>query len=296
MDHFAKRLPVEEISIGDFVINGGEAAALVIIESIARLIPGFMGNASSLAEESHHQGSEGGLLEYPVYTKPATWRGLEVPAVLLSGHHAKIVQWRRDQARRRTAERRPDLLHPSQALRSEELTRGALSPTEDEVLRTKDVVVRLATLADAGELLTLQRACWVAEAQRGDALWLLPLTESLDDVRAGLSAWQTWVLRSAGRLVASVRAGQRGHTWQISRLMVAPDLQGRGIGRWLLELAESAAPEEATRIEVFTGAASESNHRMYKRAGYRPTGEPCLRGEADEGVVRLAKHRGPDHH
>ncbi len=101
------RMPVEELSLGDFVLNGGEVAALAMIEAVARLLPGFMGNPASLDEESH---SGSGLLEYPVYTKPATWRERDVPDVLLSGNHAKIAQWRQEQSLRRTRERRPDLL------------------------------------------------------------------------------------------------------------------------------------------------------------------------------------------
>ncbi|MCT1656410.1 tRNA (guanosine(37)-N1)-methyltransferase TrmD [Brevibacterium luteolum] len=97
---------VELVSIGDYVLNGGEVAALVIIEAVARLIPGFMGNPESLIEESY----EDGLLEYPVYTKPADWRGHPVPDVLLSGNHAAIARWRRDQRLIRTQRTRPDLL------------------------------------------------------------------------------------------------------------------------------------------------------------------------------------------
>jgi tRNA (guanine37-N1)-methyltransferase len=107
MDHYRSRARVREVSIGDYVLNGGEVAALVIVEAVVRLLPGFMGNPDSLAEESH--GGEG-LLEYPVYTKPPSWRGLDVPEVLFSGHHAQIARWRRDQALRRTAERRPDMI------------------------------------------------------------------------------------------------------------------------------------------------------------------------------------------
>ena len=111
LDHAATRWRVEEISLGDFVLNGGEVAALAIIEAVVRLLPGFMGNPESLTEESHGTGSNiGGLLEYPVYTKPASWRGLDVPDVLLSGHHEQIAAWRLAQARARTADRRPDLL------------------------------------------------------------------------------------------------------------------------------------------------------------------------------------------
>jgi tRNA (guanine37-N1)-methyltransferase len=97
---------VTPVSLGDYVLNGGEVAVLAIVEAVARLLPGVVGNAQSLVEESH----EGGLLEYPVYTKPASWRGLDVPEVLLSGHHGRVERWRRDERLRRTAQRRPDLL------------------------------------------------------------------------------------------------------------------------------------------------------------------------------------------
>ncbi len=107
IDHARERWRVEEVSLGDFVLNGGEVAALAVIEAVVRLVPGFMGNPASLAEESH---GEDGLLEYPVYTKPATWRGHTVPDVLLSGHHGAIAAWRHEQALQRTRARRPDLL------------------------------------------------------------------------------------------------------------------------------------------------------------------------------------------
>ncbi len=109
-DHAASRMPVEELSIGDYVLAGGEVAALVIVEAVARLLPGFLGNAESLAVESHGTGADGGLLEHPVYTKPASWRGLDVPEVLLSGHHGNVAAWRREQQLARTRRRRPDLL------------------------------------------------------------------------------------------------------------------------------------------------------------------------------------------
>ncbi|SDC67737.1 tRNA (Guanine37-N(1)-) methyltransferase [Sanguibacter gelidistatuariae] len=98
---------VREMSIGDYVLNGGEVASLVMIEAVARLLPGVIGNPASLVEESH---GEAGLLEYPVYTKPPSWAGLDAPEVLLSGHHAKIVRWRRDRAIERTLDRRPDMI------------------------------------------------------------------------------------------------------------------------------------------------------------------------------------------
>ena len=109
IDHARTRMPVVEVSLGDYVLNGGEVAALAIVEAVVRLLPGVVGNPESLAEESH-AGDLGGLLEYPVYTKPATWRGLEVPPVLLSGHHGNVAAWRVGQSLARTRSVRPDLL------------------------------------------------------------------------------------------------------------------------------------------------------------------------------------------
>jgi tRNA (guanine37-N1)-methyltransferase len=106
VEYAAGRMPVTEVSLGDYVLFGGEVAVLAIMEAVVRLLPGVLGNAASLVEESH----AGGLLEAPVYTKPATWRGYQVPELLRSGDHGRIARWRRDQALLRTAERRPDLI------------------------------------------------------------------------------------------------------------------------------------------------------------------------------------------
>ena len=269
MDDAAGRMEVRELSVGDYVLNGGEVAALAIIEAVVRLLPGFMGNAGSLSEESFTDG----LLEYPVYTKPATWRGHEVPDVLLSGDHARIAAWRHDQSVRRTAERRPDLAHASRAV-----DLGAFTGQ-----------IALAAPADAAELLTLQRACWVQEQQANPGVHIPPLYEDLADVQAWLGEWTTLVLRSGGRLVGAARGRLVFDTWDIGRLMVAPDLQGRGIGRLLLDAVERAAPDQATSFVLFTGALSERNIRIYKKAGYRPLGpDPDT-----PGAVRLTKRRRP---
>lgn len=267
----AERMPVSVVSLGDYVLNGGEVAVLAMVEAIGRLLPGVVGNAESLVEESH----EDGLLEYPVYTKPATWRGRPVPDVLLSGDHGAIARWRHRQRLERTAARRPDLLPETACLEADAL-KALLAP---------------ATPADAGEVLTLSRACWLQEAQANERFDIPALTESLDDVRVWLTEWHTWLARVDGRLVAGVRA--RAETdregrdvWEIGRLMVAPDLQGRGLGRVLLEHAERQAPAHVTAYRLFTGERSTANLRMYRRAGYRPSGEP-----APDGAVVLRKPR-----
>jgi tRNA (guanine37-N1)-methyltransferase len=131
LDHAATRVPVTEVSLGDYVLFGGEVAVLVVLEAVTRLLPGVLGNAGSLEDESH----VAGLLEAPVYTKPPSWRGLPVPEVLRSGDHGRIARWRRDQALARTAERRPDLLAalPQDALSDRD--RDALAGDGFPVLR-----------------------------------------------------------------------------------------------------------------------------------------------------------------
>ena len=106
VDFASTKANVRMISLGDYVLNGGEVAAIAMIEAIARLVPGVIGNAESLVEESHSDG----LLEYPSFTKPSSWRGFDVPEVLLSGNHAAIAKWRHEQQVERTQNVRPDLL------------------------------------------------------------------------------------------------------------------------------------------------------------------------------------------
>jgi tRNA (guanine37-N1)-methyltransferase len=108
-DYAARRMRVDEISLGDYVLAGGEVAALVIVETVSRLLPGVLGNADSAPDDSFGEGTAG-LLEAPAYTRPPSWRGLDVPPVLLSGHHGEVGRWRAEQSRQRTAQRRPDLL------------------------------------------------------------------------------------------------------------------------------------------------------------------------------------------
>jgi tRNA (guanine37-N1)-methyltransferase len=105
-ERVSEHLVTDEISVGDYVLSGGEPAAIVVIDAVVRLLPGVLGSAESLVDDSH----VGGLLEYPQYTRPPVFRGWSVPEVLLSGNHAQIAQWRREQAIRRTMKRRPELL------------------------------------------------------------------------------------------------------------------------------------------------------------------------------------------
>lgn len=261
---------VRVLSLGDYVLNGGEVATLAMTEAIARLIPGVIGNTQSLVEESH----EDGLLEYPVYTKPEHWQGLSVPDVLLSGDHGRIASWRHEQRLQRTADRRPDLLPPAAAATVDELQ------------------VTVATPADIGELLTLTHACWLREGIVNQTLNIPAQHETLESLAESLRGWITYVARIDGRMVASVRgrletSDERGHpSWEIGRLMVAPDLRGRGFGRALLDLIQHAAPGAVTSYRLLTGVHSLDNQRLYRSAGFRIVG----RGDPD-GTVTLTKRR-----
>nr|WP_294693486.1 tRNA (guanosine(37)-N1)-methyltransferase TrmD [uncultured Friedmanniella sp.] len=246
VEHARSRMRVLELSIGDYVLNGGEAAALVVTEALVRLLPGVIGNPESLTEESHATGHDG-LLEYPVYTKPPSWRGLDVPSVLFSGHHGQIAAWRREQAVQRTRERRPDLL-PA-ALRAP--------------------VIRPAAPSDAGELWTLQQAAYLPEARRHDTFDLPPLTETLAEVAAALTTSTVLVTRLGHRLVAAVRGEIRdGDVWLVGRLMTAPDQQGRGLASTLLARIEALAPPGTRTLRLVTGQRSTSNLAFYARRGY----------------------------
>ncbi|MFI6104001.1 tRNA (guanosine(37)-N1)-methyltransferase TrmD [Streptomyces sp. NPDC093595] len=127
IDEYATRIPVYEVSIGDYVLAGGEAAVLVITEAVARLLPGVLGNAESHRDDSFAPGAMANLLEGPVYTKPPEWRGRGIPDVLLSGHHGRIARWRRDEALRRTAANRPDLIERTDPAAFDKKDRETLS-------------------------------------------------------------------------------------------------------------------------------------------------------------------------
>ena len=251
-DHAAGRTRVLEVSLGDYVLNGGEVAAMAVVEAVVRLLPGFMGNPESLTEESH----AAGLLEYPVYTKPASWRGLDVPPVLLSGDHARIARWRHEQSVTRTALRRPDLLHPSAS---------ALLPGGAET------VIGTATPADAGELLTLQWACG-------------PQRLSLEEILRPDSHVVT--ARSGGRLVGAVRGRTKEGTWWVDLLMTVPDLPDEGLRDLLLKRVLAVAPSElpAYRLELPETTAT----RQLERAGWRRLQPP----EGGPGSVLLGRRSG----
>ncbi|MFK4089198.1 tRNA (guanosine(37)-N1)-methyltransferase TrmD [Kribbella sp. NPDC020789] len=268
-----ERMRVDEVSIGDYVLNGGEVAVLVMVEAVARLLPGVIGNPESLAEESH---SGDGLLEYPVYTKPVSWRGHDVPEILLSGNHAKIAEWRHEQSVRRTAERRPDLLAA---------WGDVLAGKED----SDGVQILPAAPGDAGEIHTLQLAAFLSEARLYDDYAIPPLVETPAQAAERLSEGIVLKAVAGTRIVGSVQLTVNGAVGYIGRIVVAPDWQGRGLGTRLLRTVEKLAPAEVTTYELNTGAQSDRNLAIYQKAGYRELRREAQTPKVD--LVHLAKRR-----
>ena len=225
IDHAREIAEVREISIGDYVLNGGEVAALAITEAVVRLLPGFMGNAESLVEESH-TATTGGLLEYPVYTKPPVWEGREVPDVLRSGDHGAVARWRHDQARRRTAERRPDLL-------------AAVGPRRRDADRARGARRRRRSCSRCNGRVGSQ------EALANPGVTSRPCTSRVDDVRAWLGEWDTYVVRRAGRLVAAVRGrldGPDGTSGTSAGSWSPPTCRARGSAACCSSTSRRVAP------------------------------------------------------
>lgn len=301
-EHYADRVEVLEYSIGDYVLNGGEAAALVLIEAVGRLVPGVVGNPRSLEEESH---GAAGLLEYPVYTRPIDWRGHAVPAVLLTGHHARISRWRRDRALERTAARRPDMVG--------RLTAAQLAPEDATVLAG----LGWATTAHGPRPLAIR------EVERSEAAALAQLAAETfplacppgmgaEDIAAFVAAnlsperFAQYIDDTARHLLlaAEVDGELVGYTLavlprtpdeppyaadvaavvtqrpvaELSKIYVRPGLHGSGIARALLEetvrqlRARRVAGSALAAVWLGTNARNRRARTFYERSGFTRAG------------------------
>ena len=285
-------LEVIEFSIGDYVLNGGEVAAMVLTEAVARLLDGFMGNPDSLVEESH---SGAGLLEYPVYTKPREFRSLPVPEVLLGGNHAEIDRWRRDRAIAKTASARPDL---ALALRADSLGRedraslaacGVAYPREG---RARPVEIRPARPADAGQLSelaarTFPEACPPQLPRDAiDAFIAAELSpESFEAMAAQPSRYRLFVAQVGDDLVAYTLTlvGQRAvpddvvrpgrvsaDAAYLSKCYVDALWRGSGIADAIVERAcADAASHGHSSLALGTNRANKRAQAFYKSHGFR---------------------------
>ena len=295
---------VRELSIGDYVLNGGEVATLVMVEAIARLIPGVIGNPTSLVEESH---AASGLLEYPVYTRPVSWRGLELDPDLLGGNHKLIARRRRDQALTRTATRRPDMiarLNPATLDRADRALLAQLGWAALDGEHFERIKLRPARGEEIEALVQLGRATFP------DAC---PAFLSDDDVQAFMDATFTpeqvasWVNSDDAALVVAERvaSGQllgyvlverdlpdganelvtdprprclesysQAELGYVCKLYLLPSVRGGGIAGALMDQAKKAAA--AWGVKTMWLATHETNRRaqkLYKRYGFKNAGK-----------------------
>lgn len=295
---------VRELSIGDYVLNGGEVATLVMVEAIARLIPGVIGNPTSLVEESH---AASGLLEYPVYTRPVSWRGLELDPDLLGGNHKLIARRRRDQALTRTATRRPDMiarLNPATLDRADRALLAQLGWAALDGEHFERIKLRPARGEEIEALVQLGRATFP------DAC---PAFLSDDDVQAFMDATFTpeqvasWVNSDDAALVVAERvaSGQllgyvlverdlpdganelvtdprprclesysQAELGYVCKLYLLPSVRGGGIAGALMDQAKKAAANWG--VKTMWLATHETNRRaqkLYKRYGFKNAGK-----------------------
>lgn len=305
-DHYRNRgVVVEEFSIGDYVLNGGEVAALVLVEAVGRLIDGVIGNPDSLVEESH---SGIGLLEYPVYTKPQEWRGHQVPDVLMSGDHAKIDRWRLDRSLERTAQRRPDIV--ARIARS---SADQLSTRDREILAENGVLMREDRITPV-EI----RAARPDEAERISELASLTFPMAPpdfipeEDVQAFISdglnpqVFEEYLADPNARCFLAVSEGQllaytliflrspkempRGngkyplddHAAYLSKCYVREEAHGTGIAGAILEhTIRSAREEGASQIVLGTHIYNERAQRFYRKHGFKKAGRRRFRLSAN---------------
>lgn len=288
----AAGVEVLEFSIGDYVLNGGEVAAMVLTEAVARLLDGFMGNPDSLVEESH---SGAGLLEYPVFTKPREFRSLEIPEVLLGGNHAAIERWRRDRAIEKTAAVRPDL---ALELRAESLGRedratlaacGVAYPREGSA---RPVSIRQGEPGDAAQLSalasrTFPEACppelpraaidaFIAAELGPDAFEAMLVTPQrhrilVAQVDARLVGYTLTIVGVGAIPPELVRPGKvEADAAYLSKCYVDAAWRGSGIADALVEAAASdAAHRGHTSYALGTNRANKKAQSFYKRHGFR---------------------------
>ena len=283
---------VLEFSIGDYVLNGGEAAALVLTEAVARLLDGFMGNPDSLVEESH---SGAGLLEYPVYTKPAQFRQLAVPEVLLSGNHAAIGRWRRDRAIEKTTRVRPDLalaLHAADLSGQDRAPLAACGIAYPRSGPAQHVTIRQAEAADAGMVAVLAERTFPDACPKSlgrDAIAAYVANELSAEAFARMLAapdrFRVFVAQVGGELVGyvltivgrdalprdMVRPGRvAADSAYLSKCYVDQAWRGSGIADALVERAcADSVSLGHSAIVLGTNRANRVARAFYKRHGFR---------------------------
>lgn len=314
---------VFEYSLGDYVLNGGEVAAVALVEAVGRLLPGMVGNPESLVEESH---GVAGLLEYPVYTRPAVWRGHAIPEVLTSGNHGAIARWRRDQAIERTIERRPDMIEKIDALslgkkeRRALAAHGYLAPSKEA--HPAKAEVRQAVPADVPDLVSLAARTFPDACPKGmlkrDIDAFISDNLSADHFKHYVEepGYLTMVLEVGGRIlgysltylpedggvsgiergapVSAVVTGRprRGPLAELSKFYLDRSLRGRGAGSILWEATRARLEEWAKDwpepyVWLGTNEKNTRARQAYRGLGFEFVGTREFRVGEQNNVDRV---------
>ncbi|WP_127842322.1 tRNA (guanosine(37)-N1)-methyltransferase TrmD [Actinomyces wuliandei] len=333
VEHYRGRgVEVRELSIGDYVLSGGEVAALVVIEAVARLLPGVLGNPESVVEESH--GADG-LLEHPAYTRPVSWRGLEVDPVLVSGDHARVRRLRRDQSIARTAQRRPDLVAVLGASALDGADRAALAThgwavpqgadhpvrarvrhvCHEDVGAVADLAARTFPDACPREITSDQVAAHIATnlTRSHFASWVedpraeLVLAELVDqpEERHRVVGYALLVEEQADRdgsvpagldpRPECVTVGEDRSVAELSKIYVDSSVRGSGLARALLDqVLHCAAQRGVDLVWLGTSTSNRRAQRAYRHAGFARVGTRTydVGGRLCRDVVMVREARG----
>lgn len=282
------------LSVGDYVLTGGELPAMVMIDCISRLVPGVLNNDASAEEESFHDN----LLEYPQYTRPEEYRGMKVPEILLSGHHKKIYEWRRQQSILRTLERRPDLL------REANLDKKEKKFLEELMAQRAEPVIRRACEADLDQVEAGYEELLTYEEEHGAwTAWKRGVYPTRKTAAAALAAGTLYVAEKAGEILASVIVNQvqpeeyETVPWKypakpeevlvIHLLCVHPSKSGQGLGKRIVQFVlDEAKRTGCLAVRLDTGAQNRPAAGLYTRMGFQlaANGSMAIGGEiAHEG-------------
>ena len=294
-ERFIERCVDEEISLGDFVLTGGELAAMAVTDAVCRLVPGVLSDAACYTGESHWDG----LLEYPQYTRPEVWEGREVPAVLRGGNQAEIDRWRRKQMLLRTAERRPDMMERFTPDASDEKLLAEIARDKTRLVLTEPVGCRLAVASDLDDImLTIRQAKNYMKKHRVDQ-WQSGFPDEsfvIEDIKRGEGHIMTYGGRFAGYFMLTEEPQEEyekltdgkwrteGLYCTLHRVCVAAEFRGSGMSDRLTAAAEALARErDAAALRADTHRHNEPMKALLRRSGFTYRGNIRIEPEAGRG-------------
>lgn len=279
-ERFIEECVDEEISLGDFVLTGGEIAAMAVADSVCRMIPGVLAEEICFTEESHWDG----LLEYPQYTRPEEWQGRRVPEILLSGDHARVDRWRRMKSLERTRDKRPDLFEKADlSSREDRKLLAEMEKNRNRLPLTEKITLQMASEADVPTVMELIRELQPGEEER---LFVHELTSLAESLQWAAEGGECWLCLHGGEPAGffSLREGPAEHLEQIQdgkwhhdgaygvldSFAVIPKYRGTGLSDRMIREAEVLAADQGkTSLRVEIHRKNEAAKKLMDRCSYR---------------------------